>query len=139
MTAFPYSNSVTELSKYIRLPFPPNKACWQVYKKGSRQTEIGPIDWELIAILDYDSATTLSLRTQMSEQADHTELYVTHEFVKDWFPELVKQRFIQDDIYTEYFQFKGSRYNPGLFIQSPLSGGFVTIIDNLIFLFAHTM
>lgn len=129
---------IAELTKYVQLPAPPQNVYWQTYQKSTGDSDLGPTDWELIAVLVYDTTVLQQLEGQMTEQTHPTELFVSPAFLRDWFPESVKSRFVQDGAYPEYLKLDGMRYEPVLFAQAPLTNGYVFIADNLLFLFLYT-
>lgn len=133
------NTDITALDTYIQLPYLPQQAFWQTYEKGVRGSELGPTDWELVAVLEYDEATLKTIQAEMTTQTHPAESFVHQDMVRDWFPEPIKSRFVQDPAYAETFKLTGVRYTPSMFAQSPLSDGYVFIVDNLVFIYLHTM
>ena len=134
-----HNTDISELGQLIQLPAQPQNVYWQTYEKGDGRSELGPTDWELVAILEYDPATVTELRTQMALQTHPNELFINPDFVKSWFPQSVKNIFVADAAYDDYLKLDGDRYEPDMFVQSPLLNGYVIVLDNLIFVYLYTM
>ena len=134
-----YQTDIVELSKFIQLPAQPIEARWQTAEKGTRTGGIGPTDYEGMAVLEYDTATVQLLRDQMLEQTSPTELYVTKDFVKPWFPHDVQQMFVTDSLYPEYLKLDGTRYQPSMFAKGSLLNGYVVTVGKQVFVYLHTL
>lgn len=133
-----YQTDVAALNRLIQLPAEPQKAYWQTYDKSDRGSELGPTDWELVAVLEYDVETIQNLQTQLIEQTHPAELFVNPDFVKSWFPPAISDQFVEDARYSQLLKLNSQRYMPTPFTKAPLHTGYLFISDNLIFLFLHT-
>lgn len=135
----PYNTSIEELGQLINLPVYPKQAYWQAYPKGAPGSELGPSDWELVAILTFDEQSLEQVADQLVEQTHPDELFVGPDFVKDWFPDSIKQLFVQDDLFEGTLRLEGVRYSASQFTLPPLQDGYVLLADDVMLLHLFTL
>ena len=127
-----------KLSQFINLPYPPQSALWQVIRKGGDTIELGPNDWALVAILQYDENTIIKFRVEMANLQPLEKLVVQSNFVQDWFSQAIQNSFIKDEG-TDYLTLSVPRYSASQFTKSPLLNGYFFLTENgEIFLYLFT-
>ncbi len=134
-----YETDLAKLEKFIRLAEKPRSVRWQIFDKTTVDTGgIGPKDWGLVAVLEYDETTAQALQSQAAQSPMQRELYVNADFVRDWFPDSVRQSFVKD-ANSDYLKLTLPRYEPAAFAKSPLSDGYVAFSDKAVLLALHTV
>jgi hypothetical protein len=119
------NQDVKGLSKLINLPRPPKAVWWQTYDVGAR-SGMGPSDWGLRAVLQFDPKDL----NHILENSPPQEGSLSQDYLQElhvFFPEKVK---LQEPV-----------YNPSVFARSPLLQGVMVRIEssNKILLILHTM
>ncbi len=71
-----FETDVAKLTKFITLPLAPREVRWQVVEQGVRTGSVGPTDFELVAVMDFDDASIQKLKDEMVEQTNPKEAYV---------------------------------------------------------------
>lgn len=128
-----------KLATLIQLDIAPQSVQWQTFQKGSsKETDLGPTDWGLVAVLEYDAATLQSIQTQLAANSLDYEMYVEPNFVQDWFPEAVRNSFVKDTS-SDYLILNQPLYQPTLFAKSPLNNGYAFVRDGFVFVYLDTV
>jgi hypothetical protein len=134
-----YETDLSKLERFIKLSEKPLNARWQTFQMtGKTTSELGPTDWNLVAILEYDPGTLQKLKDSMEVLTTPAETFVEANFVKDWFPQAVRDSFVSDPA-TGYLKLSPTRYKPTLFAQAPLQFGYVFFADSALFIYLHTV
>ena len=133
-----YETDVAQLAKFIELPMTPGAVRWQVAEQGVRTGAIGPTDFELVAVLEFDDASIAQLTNEMVEQSSPSAAYVAKSFVRPWFSEAIRGLFVTDDAYPDYLKLAGRRLDPAPFTKGSLQDGYAVIVDNEVLLYLHT-
>lgn len=130
---------LSALARFVRLDSPPRSAQWFTEQMTPPSASpLGPTDWQLIALLEYDEATLQQLRATWTPQTTPHELHVLPDFIRDWFPEVLRASFKVDSA-SGNFVWQGERYLPSAFAKPPLTAGFVLVVDRYVLLVLHTV
>jgi len=134
-----YSTDLQKLERLVTLNPAPSDVFWQVIEKGSRKGQLGPSDWAIVAILQYDESTMKKLQATVREIDPLPDIFLEKDFIQVWFQEPVKNCFVQDSN-SDYYIITVPAYPPELFAKSPLLHGYFFIVprENLVFLYLHT-
>lgn len=134
-----HSTDVKQLSKFIALDYVPIHVMWQANEKKTRGDQLGPNDWSLLAILEYDESTIKDLEATVKDISPLSNIFVEPAFIVDWFPDPVKDSFVKEPN-ADYYLINVPVYPPDLFAKSPLLHGYFFIMpeENLVFLYLHT-
>ncbi len=127
------------LARLIQLNFQPISAQWLTEPMVSASgSALGPSDWQLIALLEFDEATLSRVKRTLTLQTAPTDLHVRADFVRAWFPEALRARFQRDDSSGNLI-WRGERYQPTPFLKAPLTAGFVLIAAPYVLIVLHTL
>ncbi|MCE7946528.1 MAG: hypothetical protein DYG88_03765 [Chloroflexi bacterium CFX4] len=127
------------LARFVRLDSPPRSAQWfTAQMTPPSESPLGPTDWQLIALLEYDAATLQQLRATLTPHTTPRELHIRPDFIQDWFPEVLRANF-QIESASGNLIWQGERYLPSTFAKPPLTAGFVLVIDRYVLLVLHTV
>lgn len=133
-----YESDVTELAKFINMPELPAGASWKTFDMGEPSSiAIGPSDWGIIAILEYDDEAFSRLRARLAQSKIEGDVYVETTFVEEWFPAPIVESY-GDDEEENYLVLNQPRYSPEPFAKSPLTQGYAFIRDRFVFVYLHT-
>lgn len=128
-----------KLATLIQLDVMPQSVQWQTFQKGSsNETDLGPTDWGLVAVLAYDAATISTIQSQLAANPIEYEMFVEPGFVQDWFPEAIRNSFAKDAS-GDYLVVNQPLFQPALFVKSPLNSGYVFVQDGFVFLYLDTV
>ena len=130
--------NLSDLNELINLPIEPDSVQWVRVNQGMVTKEsIGPTDYYLISVFHCSEKQTLNLKKQINEIQDISEqLYLEKNFIKDWFPESVKNNFFLEN---DYLRIESRAFEAKKFIKPPLNNGFFFITDdNKVFLYMYT-
>jgi hypothetical protein len=136
-TDAPPSTDVEALAQLITLPYEPERAIWQVQQQG--EPGLGPTDFTLTAVLNYDEATMDQLRAQLENVAPLNPLRVEATFFEEWYPASVQGSFTQEGESNQWL-LSVPRYAPDLFAKQSFINGyfFITADGRSIFLSLFT-
>lgn len=115
------SSNIQQLGSIITLPHAPAAVHWAQTRTG--EGGLGPTDYSILAILDYDDAICEQIVRQSPRLPGTDPAIVAREEVGDWMPSSVKSHFTQEK--EGYFRVAGTPLDPVLFKRSPLLTGFV--------------
>ena len=134
-----YSTDMKQFSQLVTLDFVPSGIMWQTNEKKYGGSQLGPNDWAIVAVLEYDESVMKELQTVSNETSPLADIFVKREFISDWFPNPIKDSFIEDPN-IDYYSIATPVYPPDLFAKSPLLHGYFFIVpgENLVFLYLHT-
>ncbi|MEI2688711.1 MAG: hypothetical protein V9H69_02975 [Anaerolineae bacterium] len=135
-----YRTDVAGLSKIIALPEQPEQVWWQFAPIGSGgRLAVGPTDYELVAVLQYDLDALQALQDRLEPQTSPAELFVAPDFVRDWFPDPLREAFVADPAFPDTPRLTATRYQPDLFVKGGLLHGFVVVVDDYVLVYLYTM
>lgn len=120
------NTDIALLSKFIHLPMTPKNAWWFTKETGEPGL-VGPQDWRLVAVLEFDSAALKKLisNADINDRTSADMAYLSPE----------SRRLV-----APHGTVAGPWYNPSVFERSPLlQGSFAKIDDSKIFLSLSTM
>jgi hypothetical protein len=91
----------------------------------------GPTDYYVVAILEFDHllAPEISL-------APRNDVYVEDDLLESWMPTAVADRFVRTP--EGYLKFDGTAYAAEGILVSPLTSGYVLVIENYLFIYGAT-
>lgn len=118
-------NDVERLAKLIHLPARPNSVRWMLTPLGE-PGPIGPTDYSLVALLDYDDATC-----EMIAHDSHGEPAMvpslSPEEVADWLPAELHDRLVR--VSNGYYRIEGTAFAPALFAHGSFLVGYAVRIE----------
>lgn len=116
------SRNVSELRKYITLPYPPKAVIWLTETKGSGSSIVpGPTDWSLTAVLNFRPEDAEKIVAAASSQSPPVVGAVER---MEWFPEDVFAQAMKEPG-TEQYRIKGEVYSASAFYKLSLIHGFL--------------
>ena len=130
---------VDGLRKWMALPGAPTSVQWQVREKGVRTAGIGPTDFELIAVLEYNATDMEQLQSQMVRQTSPADLYVANDFIQPWVPAEIESAFTTDSLYPDLLKLATARYEPDVFTSGSLQNGYAVVVGSYVLVYLHTM
>ena len=133
-----YETDLVKLKKFIQLDEEPLRVRWQTFEKGSGDNDLGPSDWGLVGVLEYNNEIIQKMLNQTGAKQIDQELHIEPEFVQAWFPEEIHSSFISVPG-SQNVMLNKPRYEPTLFLKPPLQHGYVFISGNWVFLYLQTM
>ena len=133
-----YETDQAKLQKLIQLGAAPSSVRWQTFEKGANHDGLGPRDWGLIAVLEYDEATMQRIRGQVTAKQIDQDLQVGADLAQSWFPDEIRSSFISVPD-SNNLMLNKPRYEPTLFMKPPLQHGYCFISGNWLFLYLQTM
>jgi hypothetical protein len=138
MTGIPSTieTDISKLSTFISLPHSPASSRWRVIEKGT--AGLGPDDWALMAILQYDETTAQILRTDLADLEPLENVYVDVDFIEDWFRLEIREVFIPEKG-TDFLTLSLPRYPATQFAKPPLVNGYFFLTEcGFVFLYLFT-
>lgn len=130
--------NLSDLNELINLPIEPDSVQWIRVTQGEATEEsMGPTDYYLISVFHCNEKQKLKLKNQINESEDISEqLYLEKNFIKDWFPESVKNYFYLEN---DYLRIKSRVFEAKKFMKPPLNNGFFFMTDdNKVLLYMYT-
>jgi hypothetical protein len=129
---------VAKLKQFITLPEEPISVLWEVVQKGDKSIGLGPNDWALIAVLNYEDTTLQQIRSDVTGLKPLGELMIQPNFIRDWFPLSIRESFIGAEN-SDYLSLFVPRYPALRFTKTPLTNGYFFITeDGAVFLYLFT-
>jgi hypothetical protein len=138
VTSSNVETDIVKLSEFISLPYSPESVKWRMIEKGEDHIGIGPDDWALVAVLNYDETTIQDLHTDITELEPLDKVYVDADFIEDWFPLEVHEVFIPEEG-TDFLTLSLPRYPATQFTKPPLVNGYLFLTESgFVFLYLFT-
>jgi hypothetical protein len=133
------SRDIDLLSKMIHLPYRPIAVIWsQENTNDQGDRAIGPNDFTVISIVSFSEDHFRILKSDLEKTNDISDsVYLDELFVREWFPEHVKERF-----YLEggRYRIAGNVYPAQIFAKGSFRNGISFIFNNNeIFICMNTM
>jgi hypothetical protein len=114
---------------------PPDSVQWAQRAIGPSSDRLpGPTDYYVIAVLKYTGPLPdLAAQLHLSPGGD---VYVEDSLLESWLPNVIVDRFIRTP--EGHLKFDGTAYTTGSLLVSPLSYGYLLIIENYILVYGVT-
>lgn len=119
------SGEVEPLAKLIHLPAPPKSVRWMLTPLSDSDV-IGPTDYDLLALLEYDGA--ICDKIVRDSKADATTMLLSPKEVADWLPVELRDHIVRED--NGYYRVIGTTFAPTLFAKGAFLQGFAIRLDH---------
>lgn len=136
-TSMTSSTNVKDLEKFVTLPYAPVTAEWQIIEMGISTIDIGPKDWGIIAVLEFDPTIVEKIVASISQEEIQRDLFVNQEFPPTWLPSEISNKFVKVEK-QNMLMLTTPHYSAKIFYKSPLNQGYVFQTGNFVFIYIHT-
>jgi len=130
------STEIQPLARWFNLTILPQpvQAQWVQRQRGIGGSAPGPTDFYVVAVLTYDWVAP-DLATYLQLQPRDT-VYAEAQLLESWMPAVIRSHFTVTP--EGYLRFDGPAYKAEGVLKSPLSYGYILIVENYIFIYGAT-